>query len=54
VEASADVEALDVLEDRVGELDPGVPPLPVQELDLNASPERLDDRVAVRVADGAE
>lgn len=46
---AAVVEPLDVLEDRVGELDPRAPPLPVEQLDLHASPERLDDRVVVGI-----
>jgi hypothetical protein len=54
VAPAAVVKALDVLEDRVRELDPRAPPLAVQQLDLHASPERLHDRVVVRVSDGAE
>jgi hypothetical protein len=39
VAALAVVEDLEVLEDRVGELDSGVPALAVEELDLHAAPE---------------
>ncbi len=48
------VEALDVLEDRVGELEAGVPPSPVEQLDLQSPPEGLRDGVVVGVADAAE
>ena len=51
VPPAAVVEAFDVLEDRVCELDTGVPAPPVQYLDLQASPEGFDDGVVVRVAD---
>jgi hypothetical protein len=44
------VECLDVLEDRVGELDAGGPSPPVEELGLHASPERFDEGVVVAVA----
>ena len=39
------VEDLEVLGDRVGELDPGAPSLSVQEFDLYACPEGLDGDV---------
>ena len=39
------VEDLEVFEDGVGQLDPGAPPLPVEQFDLHASPERLDHGV---------
>jgi hypothetical protein len=48
------MEAFDVLEDRVGQLDAGVPATPVEDLDLQARPECFGDSVVVRVADGAE
>jgi hypothetical protein len=44
VAPSSVVEALDVLEDRIRELDPRYPAPPVEQLDLHAAPERLDDR----------
>jgi transposase-like protein len=46
------VEDLEVFEDRVRELDAGAPSLPVEQLDLHAAPERLDDGVVEAVADG--
>lgn len=46
--AAAVVEALDVFEDRVGELEAGVPALPVEQFGLHAAPERLDDGVVPR------
>jgi hypothetical protein len=54
VTPTAVVEPFDVLEDRVRELDPRPPALPVQQLDLHAPPERLDDRVVVGISDCAE
>ena len=51
VAALAVVEDLEVLEDRVGQLEAGPPPLAVQQLDLHAAPERLDHGVVVAVAD---
>jgi hypothetical protein len=48
------VELLEILEDRVRQLDPGAPALPVQELDLHAAPERLDHGVVVAVPDRYE
>jgi hypothetical protein len=47
------VEVLDVVVDRGGELDAGLPALAVEELDLHASPERFDHRIVTRCADGA-
>jgi hypothetical protein len=47
------VEDLEVLKDRVGQLDAGSPPLAVQEFGLHPGPERLDDGVVVGVTDGA-
>jgi Ni,Fe-hydrogenase III small subunit len=44
VAPAAVVEALDVFEDRVCELDVGVPVLPVEQLGLHAAPERLRGR----------
>lgn len=54
VPTSAVVEDLDVLEDRVRELDPRLPLLPVQQLDLHARPERLHHRIVQAIADGPE
>jgi hypothetical protein len=51
VTALAVVEDLDVLEDRVGELQSGTPPVAVEQLGLQASLERLHHRVVKRVAD---
>ena len=45
------VEDLEVLEDRVGELDASLPLATVEQLDLHAAPERLDDRVVEAVTD---
>ncbi len=39
------VEDLEVLEDRVGEFDTGLPPFPVQQFDLHPGPERFDHGV---------
>jgi len=39
------VEALDVLEDRVGQLGAGVPAAPVEQLGLQGREERLGDGV---------
>ena len=49
VTALAIVEDLEILEQRGGEFDPRVPPLAVQKLDLDATPERLDHGVVVTV-----
>src|SRR5215218_8901789 len=43
------VEALQVRNDRVGQRHPGPPAVPVQQLDLQARPERLDHGVVVAV-----
>jgi hypothetical protein len=51
VTALAVVEDFEVFEDRVRELDAGAPAASVQELDLHARPEALDDGVVVAVAD---
>lgn len=51
--SAAVVEAFDVLEDRVGQLDAGAPTLTVEQLGLHAAPERLDHGV-IRIADGPE
>ncbi len=53
VPASGVVEVLDVVIDRGGELDPGSLPPAVEQLDLHAAPERLDDGVVVGRGDGA-
>jgi hypothetical protein len=45
VAAAAVVEALDVFEDRIGELEAGVPALPVEQLGLHAAPQRFGDGV---------
>jgi hypothetical protein len=47
------MEDLQVLEDRVGELEAGGPSPAVQEFGLHPSPEGLDDGVVVGVTDGA-
>lgn len=47
------VEDLKVLEDRVGELETGVPSLAVEELDLHPRPERFHLAVVVAVTDRA-
>src|SRR3954449_12735376 len=39
------VEDLQVLKERVGQLDAGLPPSPVEQLGLHPAPERLDDGV---------
>ena len=44
------VEDLEVLEDRVRQLDSGLPLLPVKEFDLHPAPERFDDCVIGRYA----
>jgi hypothetical protein len=40
------VEDLEVLEDRVRQLDPGPPAPAIEELDLHPAPERLDESVS--------
>jgi hypothetical protein len=52
--AAGVVESFDVLEDRVGELDAGVPSLPVEDLGLKPCPERFGDGVVVGVTNAAE
>ena len=47
VPASSIVKDLEVLEDRVGELNPSAPAFAVQEFDLHTAPERLDDGVGI-------
>src|ERR1700680_4278676 len=47
------MEDLEVFEDRVRQLASGAPSLAVEEFDLHPTPERLDDRIVVAVADGA-
>ena len=37
------VEYLEVVEDRVSQLDPGLPSLPVEEFGLHSAPEGFDD-----------
>ena len=54
VPASTVVEHLDELEDRVRQLNPPLPPRPVQQLDLQRRPERLHHRIVETVADGSE
>ena len=49
VAALAIVEDLEVLEDRARQLDSGLPPLPIEELDLHPAPEGFDDRVVEAV-----
>jgi hypothetical protein len=41
------VEYLQVVEDRVSQLDPGLPSLPVEEFGLHSAPEGFDDGVVV-------
>src|SRR6476646_2298866 len=53
VSSLAVVPDLDVVEVRVGQLDAGGPPLPIEEFDLHPRPERLDHGVVVAVADRA-
>jgi hypothetical protein len=53
VAALAVVEDLEVLEDRVGELQPGAPSFAVEQLGLHACPESLHHAVVVGVADAA-
>ncbi|WP_456585399.1 hypothetical protein [Blastococcus sp. SYSU DS0973] len=48
------VPDLEVLEDRVGQFDAGLPAPAVEELDLHPGPEELDHRVVVAVADAAD
>jgi len=50
VPSAAVVEDLDVLEDRVRELDPGPPSPAVEQFDLHPGPERLDDGVDAPIA----
>jgi transposase-like protein len=40
-------------QDRVGQLDPGAPAVPVQQPDLHGRPERLDHRIVVAVPNAA-
>jgi hypothetical protein len=47
------VPDFEVVEHRVGQLDPGFPLLSVEQLDLHPRPERLDHRVVVAVPDAA-
>jgi hypothetical protein len=53
VPALAVVEDLQVLKDRIGQLNAGPPALPVQQLDLHPGPERLDHGVINPGADPA-
>src|SRR5215471_12044698 len=52
--AVAVVEPFDVFEYGAGELEAGVPPLPVQQLGLHPCPERLGEGVVIRVTDAAQ
>jgi len=52
VPTAAVVEDFAVVEHRVRQLEAGAPALAVEELDLHAGPEGLDDGVVVAVADG--
>jgi transposase InsO family protein len=54
VSTSAVVEDLEVLEDRVREIDASTPAAGVEQLDLHPRPERFDHRIVIAVADGAE
>jgi hypothetical protein len=51
VAALAVVEDLEVLEDGVGQLDPGPPAFPVEDLDLESHPEGPDYGVVETVVD---
>src|SRR4029450_5483189 len=51
VAALSVVEDLQVLKDRIRQLDAGAPAVSVQQLDLHPRPERLDHGVVVAVAD---
>jgi len=51
VAALAIVEDLEVVEDRVRQLDASAPPFSVQQLDLHPAPERLHDRVVETIPD---
>src|SRR5918993_2926408 len=53
VSAAPVVENLEVLEQGVGELDPGSPAAAVEQLGLDSAPEGFDDGVVVAVADRA-
>src|SRR3954447_5485216 len=53
VAASAVVEELDVVVDRGGELDAGLPRLAVEQFDLQAAPERFDHGIVLGAADGS-
>ena len=53
VPALSIVEDLEVLEDCVREPDARVPSLPIEKLDLESTPEGLDHRVVIAVADGS-
>lgn len=52
--AAGVVEALDVFEHRVRQLDSGVLALPVQQINLHAAPKGLDDGVIVGVTNSAQ
>ena len=52
--SAAVVEDLDVLEDRVRELDSGLPPSAVEKLDLHRGPEALHHSVVQAVSDRSE
>lgn len=54
VAPSAVVPDLDVVVDRAGELDTGLPSFAVQQLDLHSGPERLDHRIIERGADSTD
>jgi hypothetical protein len=53
VAPGAVVEDLQVLKDRVGQLDPSAPALPVQQFDLHPGPERLDHRIVIAISNAA-
>ena len=52
VPSGAVVEGFQIFEECSGQLDPGAPLLPVEQFGLQSAPERLDDRVVVRIANG--
>ena len=48
------VEPFHVVEHGVSTFDAGVPPLPVEQFDVYASPEGFDDGVVVGITDSAQ
>ena len=52
--AAGVVEPFDVFEHRIRQLDTAVPAPPVQQFDLHAAPEGLDDGVIVGITNSAQ